>query len=105
MDSMLSYKTKVDIPDIDKSKTFDESIQYIFFRMLSNLLRSYDSFVEGQSFDFDGFVDSFDKTEYKDFVDNLVNTNAFESFVLTSNDSYEKLTKKTFQNIRFIVTS
>lgn len=112
IESIVSDKSsKIDFPDIDRSKTFDESIQYIFFRMLTNILSSVEYYLNDE-FDTEDFVNSFEGTDYRDFVENLVVTNSFEIFIedlkkekSIDSSSFSKLLTKNSQSICYFLTS
>ena len=70
--------------DIDFNLSFAQNVQNIFFRIFKNSLKNFKKeCVINNIFHSQNFLNSFDEEEYKSFFEKIINTLAFENFILS----------------------
>ena len=77
-------KIKENFEDIHSDRSFEENIQYIFFRILRNSLGNYKKYMNNlKVFNSLKFLEDLNE-QYRDFWEKILQTQAFEYFILCS---------------------
>lgn len=88
--------------DVSYFRSFAENIQNIFFRVLRAPLENFDKkYLKGNEFDSQLFLDMLPNNDYKDFWEKVINTAAFEYFILAHqylDESYTLLFNNIVEN-------
>ena len=70
--------------DIDFNLSFAQNVQNIFFRFFRNSLKNFKKeYIINNIFNSQNFLNSFEQEEYKLFFEKIINTLAFENFILS----------------------
>src|SRR5205085_223718 len=93
-----STDAQILVEDVNPSRSFEENVQHIFFRVIKNGLKNYRKSIINEEFNQAFFLESFDDTINKDFWEKIVNTQAFEMFIM-SNTHLDDSNTKIFNNI------
>jgi hypothetical protein len=91
--------SSMDIEDVDFNRTFSENVQYIFFRIFRNSLNEVkNNYIISNSFDSQRFLEDFHDENLREFWEKIINTAAFEYFILSFNHLDDSLTN-LFKNV------
>ena len=83
-DDVYDSNAMEDVEDVNAKMTFGENVQCVFFRLFRNTLKDIKkNYVCNNVFNSMKFLSSFEDEEYKMFFEKLVNTLAFEYFILS----------------------
>ena len=96
-----NYKNKFIMEDIHPNRSFPQNMQNVFFRIFKANLVDVKSLTNKKSFDSEKFLERFVNEDYKLFWDKIINTSAFEHFILSNqylDDSYIKTFKHLIKN-------
>jgi hypothetical protein len=88
----------VPMEDVSVNRPLGQNLQYIFFRIFRTYLGNLRKYVNNKIFDTQKFLDDFLDDEYREFWGKIINTVAFEYFILS--DQYlDESNIKIFENI------
>lgn len=88
----------VQMEDISVNRQLGCNLQYIFFRIFRTYLGNLRKYIKNKVFDTQKFLDDFLDDEYREFWGKIINTIAFEYFILS--DQYlDDSNIKIFENI------
>jgi len=91
--------TLMDIEDVNFSRSFSENVQYIFFRIFRNSLNDVKhNYIIDNTFDSQRFLEDFHDENLREFWEKIINTAAFEYFILSFNHLDDSLTN-LFRNV------
>ena len=80
--SKISYLDEYE--DIDFNLSFAQNVQNIFFRIFKNSLKNIKKdYIINNIFNSQNFLNSFEQEEYKLFFEKIINTLAFENFIIS----------------------
>ena len=70
--------------DVDFNLSFAQNVQNIFFRIFKNSLKNFKKeYIVNNVFNSQNFLNSFEQDEYKSFFEKIINTLAFENFIIS----------------------